>query len=76
MSRQLVVQQVWAAVGGRIQERVTGPVRRQLEGQTRQRLWPLAWDRLDPITDVVYLQAKEDCRWLAHRRAGGRLVSR
>jgi hypothetical protein len=62
MDSQRVAQQVWAAVGGRIQERVTRSVRRQLEGQTKQRLWPLAWDRLDPITDTVLLQAKEDYR--------------
>lgn len=70
-NRQCLAQQIWAEVGGRIQERVTRSVRRQLEGQTQQRLWPLAWDRLDPITDTVLLQAKEDYQWLAHR-----LVSR
>lgn len=67
MDSQQVAQQIWAAIGGRIQDRVTGLVRKQLDGKQLggrfpPRLWPMVWDQLDPVMDRVLLQAKEDCR--------------
>jgi hypothetical protein len=78
MDSQRVAQQVWAAIGGRIQDRVTGPIRKNLDGRIQLRLWPQgAWDdRLDLITDRVLLQAKEDYQWTAHSRIGRRSVRR